>query len=361
MNACCEKTLLDQRNAQSGYLQGQPTFAPIRFIRIRGAGANGSQFQSDPRLWLPWARINNRFEFSTPVVLVFMPGVLQLEAGNAGSSMVNFVYATPGESRKEDSAMPTAEVGNYLGAGIVALRSIGQCLWLPAAGEWLFMYPEAQAAFAAVFDARDPHFARWLCDSHATYHALSMHDEDVDIPVFDPDDVSTIVEIALANRWRRYISIQNTGTNPVRVLTTTSPEVGPYYAVDQDLTYTETGEFSVDGGDEAFNSALVDFVADGWAVGDLVRTSGFANGANNGVFEVLSVTANALEVDANLVNEGSPATDVTLERVFFHNSTGWLLDPGEKLEFRERDWVVAQRFRATAKTGASLVSVVEFV
>jgi hypothetical protein len=199
VNPCCEKTLLDQRNAASGYLQGQKTFAPIGFIRVPGAGQLGSRFGGDPRDWLNWALENSSFEFPTPVVIVFGPGKTQLDAGNSGSSITNWIFATPIESKREGACQPTASSGDQFGAGIHAIRSNGQCLWLPRAGKWALMYPENPAAIGTVFDARDEAWARWLCDQHATYHALSKHDEDIDVPLFVGDDDTTVVELCTAS------------------------------------------------------------------------------------------------------------------------------------------------------------------
>jgi len=55
-----------------------------------------------------------------------------------------------------------------------------------------------------------------------------------------------------------------------------------------------------------FTSSTTDFVSEGIAVGHFVKISGFSNAANNGVFRVVTVSANSMTVaNATLVDEGA--------------------------------------------------------
>ena len=61
--------------------------------------------------------------------------------------------------------------------------------------------------------------------------------------------------------------------------------------------------------DDSFNSAAAqNFVSSGIVAGMWIRTAGFSNAANNGLFKVLTVTTLKITVDANLTTESAGAS-----------------------------------------------------
>ena len=95
-------------------------------------------------------------------------------------------------------------------------------------------------------------------------------------------------------------------------------------AVTASLTHFEIGKgvadialagvtFSVSATDRSFNDSGAGFIAAGIVVGTVLTVAGFANGANNGNFEVLSVTTTKILVKNNttLVTESAgPAVTI---------------------------------------------------
>ncbi|MGE4486370.1 MAG: phage tail tube protein [Synergistaceae bacterium] len=63
-----------------------------------------------------------------------------------------------------------------------------------------------------------------------------------------------------------------------------------------------------------FTSTTTDFVSEGIVVGCYIRVAGFATAANNGVFKVTTVAANAITVDGTLTDEAAtPAITIDAE------------------------------------------------
>lgn len=67
---------------------------------------------------------------------------------------------------------------------------------------------------------------------------------------------------------------------------------------------------------------IVDGAAPAFPVGSIIKASGFANAANNGVFNVSAVAGAAVSVDGNTVAEANPPAEAKLELVGF-NVTGY--------------------------------------
>jgi len=100
----------------------------------------------------------------------------------------------------------------------------------------------------------------------------------------------------------------------------TQPNLDKFFAKRNNLTdphpedlevLVEADTIAVDGTEEQFTSTPVNFLTSGIEVGQFIVVSGFTEAANNGTFEVLAVTANAITVNGNLTTE-AVGDDITI-------------------------------------------------
>ncbi len=83
---------------------------------------------------------------------------------------------------------------------------------------------------------------------------------------------------------------------------------------------------------DIFGRAAGDFVADGFVIGQKIDTTNFTNGANNGTFTIVSVTASVVTVKEQTIATESAGADETMDSVivwehFTSKATGW--SPGD--------------------------------
>jgi hypothetical protein len=99
----------------------------------------------------------------------------------------------------------------------------------------------------------------------------------------------------------------------------TSGYAGLSVATTETLGSGSWGAATLTGGSDVFTAADD---LDNFAVGDLIKTSGFDDDGNNGFFRVVSASATTLGVASLVVDDGSPAAGASIVRVGVQTGTG---------------------------------------